>query len=324
MSPSLVHLAMSLALIPSAPDDRILLDKIVATVNGDIVTLSELRKAAEPFLAQNDTPAKRRRLYRDVIEQLIDERLLAQQIREAKINVTDRQVKAAVEDILRQNKLTRDQLMAALDARNLSLAAYEADVKEQLKRLKLVDDKVRARVVVPDSEVRAEYERRVKDDPPKVKINIAHIMLRYDENSPPEDKDRILAEARSIRTKVVEEQEPFEEVAKKVSQGPTASKGGGLGEMNASALMPELALGVEGLKPGQISQPILTPNGVHVVKLIARRLERSKTFKELRPKIYQELFQARFEKQTKVWLDEVERESAIDIRLDEEKKPGDQ
>jgi peptidyl-prolyl cis-trans isomerase SurA len=312
----MLALALFVALA-AAPEGRVLLDDIVATVNGDIVTRSELRAAAQPYVEQNPGAEQRKRLYEDVLEQLVNERLIEQQIEAAKIRVSDSEVQAAIEDILRQNDLTRAQLLEALQARGMSLDAYEADVKQQLIRLKLIDRKVRSKVVIPEADLRAEYERRTRDEAPEVKVDIDHILLRFDPSAPEADKRATVARAREVRERVTAGGEAFAEVAKEVSQGPTAAKGGGLGELEMTSLLPALAEAVQDLEPGEISGPVLTPNGVHVLKLNRRRQEKATSFEELRSKIYQDLFQKRADEQMQLWLKDLERQSAVDIRLEE-------
>ena len=316
---SFLTLTLPLFLLGSPPaDGRVLLDEIVASVNDDIIIRSELETAVGPFLDQNPTPDRRKRLYRDILSQLVNEKLMAQQIDDAKINVSEPELKAAIGDILRQNKLTEDQLLEALKARGMTMSDYEEDVRNQLIRLKLVDMKVRSRVVVPEADIRAEYALRTQNDEPETKVELAHILLRFDEGASEEAKAEVVERAKAIRSRVVDDNEDFGALAKELSQGPTASKGGSLGELETGSLLPELARAVKPLEPGDISPPVLTPNGVHIVRLGSRRAEPTRSFESMRDEIYQELFQRRVDEQMTAWLAELERSSAVDIRLDDE------
>lgn len=312
MSAALLTCALLLA---GAPSDRILLDRIVASVNGDIVTLSELREAASPYLDQNATPDRRARLYQDVLEQLVNERLIAQQIEAANITVSDMEVSAAIEDILRQNNLNRDQLQQALEARGMDFRDYRADVKDQLVRLKLIDLKVRSRVIVREDDLRAEYERRMRSEEPAVKVEIAHIQLRIDPSADEAERQRVLNEAKALLAQL-EAGAEFEELAKAYSQGPTASRGGGLGVLDLETLMPEFRKAVGSLDEGEVSPPVMAKGGVHLIRLNRRQVVPTKTFEALRDRIYQEMFRARVDEQMKLWLDELRREGAVETSLD--------
>src|SRR5688572_33396760 len=99
--------ALMLALLAlGAFGERELIDRVAAVVNEEVITMSEVESAAKPFLEQNPTEEQRKALFNDVLEQLISERLLSQQIKEANITVSDADVEAAVEDILKRNKIT--------------------------------------------------------------------------------------------------------------------------------------------------------------------------------------------------------------------------
>ncbi len=306
---------IALLLALSAAEPRILLDDIVASVNGDIVTRSELVKTARQYLDDDLPPERQRRAYRDILNELVNEKLLNQQVSEAGINVGEDQVDAAIADIQKTNGIDDDQLREALDARGVSWAAYRDQVRSQLVRMQLVAQKVQSRVVVPEADIRAEYEARSRREPPKVKVEISHIFLRLDEGAPAERRADVGNRIDALRRRV-EAGEDFEELARAHSQGPTAGRGGSLGEMELSALMPELRSAVEKLGVGRISPPVLTPSGVHLVRLDQRVELPAKSYEELRDRIWQELRQRRSEEQMAAWIAELKRASSVDIRLD--------
>lgn len=302
-------------LMTADPGDRELVDRIAAVVNDDIITLSELKRAAEPYLAQNNSEDRKKLLYCDTVRQLIEEKLMTQQIKEADIDVSDEEVGKAVQDILRQNKITIEDLKAAIEARNMSMGQYKEDLKTQLIRLKLIDMKVRSRVTVPESEIRAEFDTRTKGQPKEEILQIRHVFFKYsDDNNPAVRKDA-LERSKAARARIVGG-EAFEDVAKDVSEGPTAADGGDLGELNRKGLLPELEQALRDKEPGHLTVPIETSNGVHVVRLEKRELRAEVTYEQERGKIYQELYQREVEAQMKVWLQELRQNSAVDVRLD--------
>lgn len=302
-------------LLASAPE-RVLLDRIVATVNGDIVTLGELQGAAAPYMEQNATPDRRKRLFTDILEQLVNERLISQQIEEANISVSDPEIEAAIEDVLRQNNLSREQLQQALEARGMDMRDYRSDVKDQLTRLKLIDLKVRSRIVIPEEDLRHAYERQMKDEKPTIKVAIAHIQLRLDPAGGAAERERIMAEATELRQRL-EQGEDFTELAKAFSQGPTAARGGGLGVLDMEALMPEFQQALRGLEAGQISPPVVAQGGVHIIRLEERQVVPTKSFEELRGQLYQGLYRQKVDEQMKLWLDELRRDSSVTTNLPE-------
>ncbi len=301
-------------LLMTAPGERVLVDRIAAVVNDDVITLSEVKEAAKAFSKGNESPERQKLLHKDILEQLINERLLTQQIAEAKIEVTEDEVERAMKDILRQNKISQAQLEEAIRSRGMSMGQYLEDLKSQLIRLKLVDMKVRSRVVIPESDIKTEFESRTRGQAKEEMLTIRHVFFRWGETPGAEEKARVLARAQEARDKV-EGGTAFADVAKDVSEGPTAAQGGSLGELSRKGLLPELDRALISVKPGQMTPPVETSNGVHVVVLEDRIFKDPVSYSQMRDKIYQELYQQRVEEQMKIWLDELRGTSAVAIRL---------
>lgn len=300
-------------LVVAAPSERELLDRIVAVVNDEVVTLSEVEAAAKPYMAHNEGEERKQLLFKDILDQLISERLLSQEIKQANISVSDDEVSRAVKDILRQNRITEEQLKQAVEARGMSIGQYREDLKSQLVRLKLIDMKVRARVVVPEADIKSEYDSRTRDEKSEELVHIRHIFFKWGDNATDAEKQAVREKASAARQKALSGD--FESVAKELSEGPTRNSGGDLGELSGKQLLPELKAALEGVEPGTITNPIDTANGVHVVYLVGRRFKKPTTYAELRDRIYQELYQQRVEEQTKVWLEELRGQSAVKVML---------
>lgn len=301
-------------ILAASPASRHLVDRIVAVVNESVITLSELEAAAAPYLPQNDTDEKKSALYRDVLDQLIAEQLISQQVTEAKIEVGEDEVDRAMKDISRQNKISEEDLRQAIVSRGMSMSQYREDLKRQLVRLKIIDLKVRSRVVISDAEVKAEYDRSAGLEPRDELVNIRHLFFRWGESPDPTERARVLKTAHAARTRVLKG-EDFAAVAKEVSEGPTAASGGDLGEVSAKGLLPELARGIQKLEVNQVSDPIETTNGVHVVRVESRKTKEPPSFAETRSQIYQRLYQQEVERQVRAWVEELRAQGAIEIRL---------
>lgn len=305
--------ALLLALTLGA-EERELVDRIVAIVNDDVVTWSELQQAVGPFLERAGPEKQREQLTKDALDQLIADRLLNQQVAEAQITVEDDEVERAIEDICRQNNISREQLQQAVETRGLSMGQYKEDLKLQLVRLKLIDMKVRSRVVVPESDIRQEYDAEAALETREEMVQIRHLFFRYGDDSSAADQAKVMERAKAARDRVVKG-ESFAEVAKDQSEGPTAASGGDLGEMARGSLLPELAKALEGMKEGQLSQPIVTPNGIHVVLLEGRRQKAPEGYEAKKNKIYQRLYQQEVDRQMRVWIDELRSQAAVELRL---------
>ncbi|MBI4815045.1 MAG: peptidylprolyl isomerase [Deltaproteobacteria bacterium] len=299
-----------LGLVLAAAPERTLLDRVVAVVDDDVITASELDAAARALFSDPNDTSRNDQIRKDILDQLIADRLLEAQLREAKIEVSEDDVDRAIDDIARQNKLSRQELEEAVRSRGMSLSQYKHDLEKQLERLKLVDLKVRSKVVIADADIKAEYERKVGSEREEL-VELHHLFFRSADAS---DRATALERARAARARVLGG-ESFEVIAKEVSEGPTAAQGGALGEMSKGSLLPELLRTVQRMKAGQISDPIVTDNGVHVVRLDALKRKDAPRFEELRGQIYQALYQREVERQMREWIEELRAQASVKVRL---------
>ncbi len=179
-------------------------ERVVGTVNNDAIFLSDLRMRAVPFLPQvadASTEAERKErlktLYEELLTLLIDEKLIRQIASQSGIRVTDADVDMAVENLRMQNNLTEEQFKEALAAQGLSEAQYRQDLKKQLVRLKVMNERVRSRVNITEEEVRAQYEERARESGGEVRYEVSHVMI-------PVAKTASATEVAAIRQKAVE------------------------------------------------------------------------------------------------------------------------
>jgi len=287
----------------------VLVDRIAAIVNDDVITLSEVRAAAEPMEDPDSSEAERERLYRDVLDDLIADRLLEQQVRESEIQITEADLERAIQDILNQNNISEAELRQALAARNMSMSQYREDLRSQLRRLKVINQNVRSKISISDADVEDAYQRRVRDEEKKEFVEISHIYIPFDDAP-----EQTRAAAVAARERVLAG-ESFEAVARDVSKGPTASSGGSLGEVAVEGLLPGLADAVASMSVGDISSPVEAGPGLHVVRLEDRRFEAGTKIEQVAPQLREELYQREMQKQMELWLDELESESTVDRRL---------
>lgn len=307
--------AIILTLTLTAAPERKLIDRVAAVVNDEVVTQSELDALAEPYMDRDASPEKRRSVLRTSLDTLISEKLLEQQIREARVEVSPEDVERAIDDICRQNGLTREQLEEAITSRNMSMAKYKSDLEKQLLRLKIVDLKVRSRVVISEADVKQEYERQAGLEKREKLVKLRHFFFRWGEDADEAEKKRVLVRAEQARQRAVAG-ESFADVAKQISEGPTATEGGDLGWLSGPNLLPELARAVAKMKVGEVSTPIETANGVHVVLVEDTKLKDATGFDAAKNQIHARLYQEEVERQMRLWLDEVRKSGSVVVKID--------
>jgi peptidyl-prolyl cis-trans isomerase SurA len=191
--------ALSLVGVASAQKEPgwVVVERVVAVVNQDVVLASEVKRRADSIPAG---AAKREEIEKAVLEEIIDEILFVQQASAARIEVSDGEVDAAIGDIKQQNKLDDAGLAVALEAQGYTLERYRVEIRNQIVRLRAINLLIRPRVTVDDAEVQAFYKKAKAADPKlgpfdKEKEKIRQRIL--EENMAIEAK-RWLAEQRAV------------------------------------------------------------------------------------------------------------------------------
>jgi len=263
-----------LAWLPAAWGQRaVLVDRIVAVVNKEVITASELNDAvgsAERHLRRQGTQLPPRDLLeRQMLERLVIEKAQLNMARETGIRVDELQLDRAVQRVAEQNRMTLAEFRGALERDGVPFAAYRDDLREQIILSRLREREVMDRIQVSDGEIDL-FLAEMKAPADRVEFNLAHVLVRIPEQASPE---RIEA-ARGRADKVVLEARgggDFARLAASYSDAPDALQGGVLG-WRAQDRLPDLFVAaLSKMRPGEISEVLRSPAGFHVVKLLERR-----------------------------------------------------
>ena len=260
---------------PAALAQRVaVVDRIVAVVNKEIITLSELNGAigqAERQLKRQGTAAPPRDvLEKQLVERLILDKAQLQLARDSGIRVDELQLDRAVQRIVEENSMTLAEFRLALERDGVPFNLWREDLREQIVLTRLREREVEDKIQVTDSEIDLFLEQSRMRPSERAEYNIAHILVRVPEQATPE---RIEA-ARARGEKVIAEARAgvdFGQLAASYSDSPDAMQGGVLG-WRAHDRLPEIFSGaLSRLQPGQVSELLRSPAGFHVLKLNALR-----------------------------------------------------
>lgn len=269
-------IAAAVAVLPifSQAQGVSLVDRIVAVVNKEVITLSELNEAiasAERQLRRQGTVAPPRDvLERQILERLILDRAQLQLARDTGIRVDGLQLDRAVQRIVDDNKMTLVQFRGTLERDGVSFDAWREDLRDQILLSRLREREVDERIQVSDTEIDLFLEESQLRPTERAEYNLAHILVRVPEQAAPE---RIEA-ARSRAEQAIAEARAggnFARLAAAYSDAPDALQGGVLGWRSHDRL-PELFSGaLARLKAGEVSPLLRSAAGFHVLKLVERR-----------------------------------------------------
>ncbi|HEX9434075.1 MAG TPA: peptidylprolyl isomerase [Burkholderiales bacterium] len=269
----IVILALLAACLAPAAQAVTLVDRIVAVVNKEVITYSELNEAvgmAERQMRRQGTPSPERAvLERQMLERLILDKAQLQLARETGIRIDELQLDRAVERVAQTNNMTLADFRRALEADGIVFDSWRNDVRTQMMMARLREREVENRVQVSDSEVDLFLDQQ-KAHPDGAEYNLAHILVRIPEQASPER----IRQARERAEQALAEAKggaPFARVAASFSDAPDALQGGALGWRSHDRVPELFAEVLSQMKPGDVNGPLRSPAGFHIVQLVDLR-----------------------------------------------------
>jgi peptidyl-prolyl cis-trans isomerase SurA len=248
----------------------VMLDRIAAIVNDGVVLNSELdaqiEVVSERLRAQKlELPAQ------NVLRQQVLERLVLQEIQLQRANhdglkVTDETLNAALQDVARRNNLTLSQLPEALAAQGIDYAGYRDDLRKEITLQMLRQRDVLERISVTPKEIDQYLDKQAKRPSQNYEYNVSHILIAVPQEATPAQVENAAQRAQDVYQKA-RSGEDFARLALAYSNSQTALEGGSLGWRKESELPTFLSDLIAKLKPGEVSEPLRTPTGFHLVRL---------------------------------------------------------
>ncbi len=299
-----IGLCIWLALFAKARAE--IIDRVVAVVNDEVITLSELDEACLPYF-QKYLPGIKdpleeeqmvRRIRQEVLERLIEEKLISQELQKYHIQVSDQEVEDFVQNMVRQMG-GEERFREFLAAQGLTLMEYREKVREQIRKLKLIQGSVRARIVITDEDLRRYYKEHYLSGNQRVYVLAAIVN---------QDQNKIKEAAQELS-----QGKSFQEVARRYSELP--GSGEGLGSFKLEELAPEVRKILLDMKPGEVSPPVKVGETWQIFKVLEIKEEPPVPFEEVKEEIYQKLYQKELDEYFKKWLKELKENAFIKVLL---------
>lgn len=287
-------------------------DRIVALVNGKMVTLSDVNKSMKLFMQDSErsailsgNPKAIQELQKKILDRMIDDLLLSDKAKSFKLVVTDQEVASFIKDFKKENRITDDMLRQRLQQDQMTIKEYEEKIRVNIMRTRMLSLMVHRKVVVTDEEVQTYYNQHKNDLGQGGKTRISLIV--FDAKQNPQD----------VRKKIESKELTFDAAAKKFSIGPNASSGGDLGEVDVKDLNEELRGAVANLKQGDVSQPFSLAGKPALAKLEVSggQAGEAKPLAEVKDQIKRTLEEPRLEAIFDEYMKKLRSEAVLDIRM---------
>jgi len=255
-------------------NEIVMLDRVVAVVNSEVVTrldLDEQVKVALQQLKRQGTPLPAPDvLERQLLERLVTAKVLAQSARETGLRVDDTQLQRSIERIAQENKLSPEAFRKMLEADGIDFTRFREELRNEILIARLKEREVDSKILITDAEIdnylKNQQSQGGKDD----EYSLSHILVLVPEQASPEQikSKRIIAEKALEQIKGGAD---FRQVSAGVSDAQNALEGGPLGWRPAARLPQIFVESVKTMKVGDVSPVLRSANGFHIVKLLDKR-----------------------------------------------------
>jgi peptidyl-prolyl cis-trans isomerase SurA len=252
--------------------------RIAAVVNSEAITVRDLRARLDFVLKTSrikNTPETRKRLSKQLLRTLIEERLKMQEARRLGIKVSRKELDASIARLEKNNRIPKGRLLPYLKSRGIDTRTVFDQVHAAIAWRRVIVRKIRPRVRISDDEVQ-EYIARVKANQGESRYRVAEIFLSVD--TPDQERD-VRATAQRLFEQI-KRGVSFARIARQFSQSPTARVGGDLGWIDQGSLPSELESQLRLMKPGHVAGPIRTASGYYILALRETRVIKLKPTKK--------------------------------------------
>jgi peptidyl-prolyl cis-trans isomerase SurA len=300
--------------------DAVVVDRIVAIVNDELITLFDLNQNFRPFesnvKALGYAPERERetlfKLRSDLLKELIERKLVDQVIKKNSIEVSEQEIDSTLERIKEARSLTDADLRAGLKEQGLTLEEYRKNLKQQILRNKLVDREIKSKIVITQDEIKEYYDAHREKYAGESKYHLWNIHIRIPEFASESAKRLALEKMEAVLTEL-KQGRAFESIAAEDPSSPMGPTGADLGLFKLDELSAELRDAVKGMQAGDFS-PILKTDMAYQIIYVQKIVEtESKSLEAVKSEIQEILYNEASNNKFQTWIEDLRKRSHIKI-----------
>ena len=297
-----------------------LVDRIVAVVNDEIITLYDLDKEFEPYArnikslgySEDKQITLLAKFRSDLLNKLIESALADQEIKKNKLEVTEAELNSTIERIKASRSMTDETLREGLAQEGLTMDEYRSELKAQLLRSKLVNLEVKSKIVITDENVREYYNEHLEKYAGDKKYHLWNIYIALSKVGGDSQKKTALAKMENIRAKL-DQGMSFKDLVKDEAISALGANGGDLGLFLVKELSQEILAAIKNLKAGEYSA-VITTGSVYQIIYLEKVIEaNSKSIEEVQTEIEEILYRELVDQKYQDWLKQLRNRSHIRI-----------
>jgi peptidyl-prolyl cis-trans isomerase SurA len=310
----------TMVVTPSPSPAAELVDRIVAIVNNDVISQTELERAMNPYrekvLDSGYPPDKERQMLakvrHEVLGQLIDQKLTDQEIAKYKLVVTEKEIDQSIERIKQINSISDQQFLDALARENMTMVSYREKMREQLLRANLLNREIKSKIVITREEIKAYYDSHPEKYGVEESVYLKNFYAKPPLSTSGVTGAKIREVMKGILEKLKQDAQP-ETVIQYAGENGVSVQHLDLGLFRIQALAPDIREAIARLSAGEYSDVIETEQGYQIFYIKEFAKTAGKTLEQAAPEIesimFKEIVDTRFAK----WLDELRSRSHIQI-----------
>lgn len=243
-------------------------DRVVATVDGEPITLDDVRGfAAQTGNALAEADQGSSDTFKAALKALIAEKLLQEEVKKYEDKVDDNQVDRYIADIEQERNISDQQLRQSLTQSGVTYDDFRKHARLELEKAMMLNDELRQKIKIPPADIQAYYEAHKDDFTVKQeRYKLAQILIALAPNASAADVAAAKAKADEAHKKAVAGQD-FGELARQYSDDESKAQGGELGAFAPNDIMDEILAAIKSLKAGDISPVVKTSHGFHILKV---------------------------------------------------------
>ena len=299
-----------------------LVDKVVAVVDSDVITLSELdAEVAQRYqdLLSSSDPADLAQLEdvrQKTLESLIDRRLLSRKAQEANITVSDLEIDRAFESQRKRSGMSQAQFLSQMKQAGVSEAVVRDNLRAGILQSKLLSIDVRSKIVITDAMVRESYQKNYVETVDGKTYNLLQMGFTWamdNTGGSQRSKREALELAKEIRASVLAGKD-FKKLAQEHSDLPSAADGGDIGSFSLDEMAPDMAAVIKGLRASQVSDIIETSDGYQFFQVTSTDKDAviiTAEYDDVKNEIREKLFQKQLQEEYEDWIKKLKADAYI-------------
>jgi peptidyl-prolyl cis-trans isomerase SurA len=298
-------------------------DRIIAVVNDEIITLYEFNAAFEPYLKNientykgNDKGAVIKQTRDAFFRRMIDNILIEQEAKKTGVSasVKDADVMAVLQDVIGRQKISVQDFLKSLEKEGASIESVKKEIRSQIVRMRLLRREVKDKIIVSDDEIGEYYNKHRQEYEGKESVRMKQILLQLPPNADKTVTKKMKDEALRLRGLIMSG-ESFDLLAAQYSQGPAAAQGGDIGFIERGTIIPEVEAVAFSLPVNQVSEVIESSIGFHIIKVVDKKGAGLKPIAMVREEIKAKIEDEKLDKKFDEWISSVRARSHIETRL---------